>query len=119
MADKIFDLKERSYVFGINIIRLVKKLPKNTPSFVLGDQLIRSGMSIGANVAEGSAASSKKDFVNFYNHALKSAVETKYWLRSLIDSELLEKISVEEFINEADELSKILGSIVSKSRKDK
>ncbi len=47
--EKIFDLKERSYQFGISVIKLVKILPKNTAAFVIGDQLIRCGMSIGAN----------------------------------------------------------------------
>lgn len=115
--EKIYDLKERSYWFGINIIKLVKLLPKNTAVFVITDQLIRAAMSIGANIVEGSAASSKKDFINFYNHALKSAVETRYWLRTLIDSELLPADKVKPFIDEAEELSKILGSIVSKSRR--
>lgn len=115
--EKIYDLKERSYWFGINIIKLVKLLPKNTAVFVITDQLIRAAMSIGANIVEGSAASSKKDFINFYNHALKSAVETKYWLRALVDSELLLKDKVNPFVVEVEELSKILGSIVSKSRR--
>lgn len=114
--EKPFDIKERSYIFGIQVIKLLKVLPKNTAAFVITDQLIRSAMSIGANIAEGSAASSKKDFINFYNHALKSAVETIFWLRALVDAELLEKSKVEPFIKEANELSKILGSIVSKSK---
>lgn len=115
--EKIYDLKERSYWFGTSVIKLVKLLPENTAAFVIGDQLIRAAMSIGANIIEGSAASSKKDFINFYNHSLKSAVETKFWLRALIDAELLPREKVESFISEVDELSKILGSIVSKSRK--
>ncbi len=114
--EKPFDIKERSYIFGIQVIKLLKLLPKNIAAFVITDQLIRSAMSIGANIAEGSAASSRKDFINFYNHALKSAVETIFWLRALVDAELLEKSKVEPFIKEANELSRILGSIVSKSK---
>jgi len=117
--EKPYDLKDRSYAFGIAVIRLLKLLPKNTAAYIIGDQLARSAMSIGANIVEASAASSKKDFINFYNHALKSAVETKYWLRALIDAELLDTLRVEPLIKEADELSKILGSIVSKARKTK
>lgn len=115
--DKIYDLKERSYRFGIDVIKLTKSLPKNREAYIISDQLIRSAMSIGANIVEGSASSSPKDFINFYNHSLKSAVETKYWLRSLIDADLLDKSFVDPFICEVDELSKILGSIVSKLRK--
>lgn len=114
---KIFDLKERSYQFGISVIRLVKTLPRNAASYVIVNQLIRAGMSIGANIVEGNAASSKKDFINFYNTALKSAVETKYWLRSLVDSGLASESKVTPLILEVEELSKILGSIVSKARK--
>lgn len=114
---KIFDLKERSYQFGISVIKLVKVLPRNVAAYVIVDQLIRAAMSIGANIVEGSAASSKKDFINFYNHALKSAVETKYWLRSLVDAELTNLEKVMPLMDEVEELSKILGSIVSKSRK--
>lgn len=115
--EKIFDLKERSYQFGISVIKLVKLLPRNVASYVIVDQLIRAAMSIGANIVEGSAAASKKDFINFYNHGLKSAVETKYWLRSLVDSGLTDLEKVESLMAEVEELSKILGSIVSKSRK--
>lgn len=115
--EKIFDLKERSYQFGIAVIKLVKILPRNSASYVIVDQLIRAAMSVGANIVEGSAAASKKDFINFYNHGLKSAVETKYWLRSLIDSGLSDATKVNPLILEVDELSKILGSIVSKSKK--
>ena len=115
--NKIFDIKERTYQFGIAVIKATKSFPRTTASFVIIDQLIRSAMSIGANIAEGSAASSKKDFINFYNHSLKSAVETKYWLKSLIDSDLVEKEKLEDLVIEVSELSKILGSIVSKSRK--
>lgn len=115
--EKIFDLKERSYQFGISVIKVVKQLPRNTASYVIVSQLIRAAMSIGANIVEGSAASSKKDFINFYNTALKSAVETKYWLRSLVDSGLASVSQVEQLLAEVEELSNILGSIVSKSRK--
>ncbi len=115
--NKIYDLKDRSYWFGINIINLLKKAPRNSASHVISDQLIRSSMSIGANIVKGSAAASKKDFINFYNHALKSAVETRFWLKSLVDSELIDKREVDEYIAEVEELSKILGSIVSKSRR--
>ena len=115
--EKIYDIKERSYQFGIKVIKLVKYIPRNPASHVIVNQLIRAAMSIGANIVEGNAASSKKDFINFYNHALKSAVETKYWLRSLVDSGLIAISRVKYLLDEVDELSRILGSIVSKSRK--
>jgi len=78
------------------------------------DQLLRSATSIGANVVEGKAGSSKKDFKNFYTIALKSVNETKYWLCLVRDTNIVnvEKDKIVELIAEADELSKIIASIV-------
>jgi four helix bundle protein len=95
---------------------LTRTLPKETASFVITDQLIRAATSVGANIIEGSAASSKKDFINFYNHSLKSSVESKFWLKMLVDSGLITESKVSRLLNEVEELSKILGSIISKSK---
>ena len=75
-------------------------------------QLIRSATSIGANVVEGRAGSSKKDWINFYVVGLKSANETKYWLCLIRDTMPINKRKVEELIKEADEISKIIASII-------
>ena len=74
------DTYQRAYKFALAIIRLVDKLPKDTASLIIGRQLLRSATSIGANIMEGRAGSSKRDFTNFFNHALKSANESKFWL---------------------------------------
>ena len=78
--------------------------------------MLRSATSIGANIIEAQAASSKRDFVNFLNHALKSGNETKFWLALArdLDSQLSEEIN--ELLKEADELVKILGSSISTLR---
>jgi len=81
----------------------------------LFDQLIRSGTSVGANIEEGRAGSSKRDFRKFYIIALKSANETKYWLRLLKETGIIKPadiLKVESMINEIEELSKIVASIV-------
>ena len=66
---------------------------------------------IGANIIEAQAASSKRDFVRFYEIALKSANETKYWLCLLRDSGVMENIEkVEELLQEAIEISNMLAS---------
>jgi four helix bundle protein len=84
---------------------------------VLTAQLVRSATSIGANIVEAQAGRTKKDFSNFLSHALKSANETKFWLRLLSDSEKAEKDSAEKLLNEATELSNILGASIIKIRK--
>ena len=82
----------------------------------LFDQLVRSGTSIGANVVEGKAGSSKRDWRKFYVIALKSANETKYWLCLIRDTiEEVNKKKLGELIKEADELSKIIAKILISS----
>jgi four helix bundle protein len=81
--------------------------------FSIFDQLLRSGTSIGANIIEAKSGSTTKDFRNFYTIALKSANETKYWLCLIRDTILInEKENIGKLINEADELSKIIASII-------
>jgi len=79
------------------------------------DQLIRSATSIGANVIEGKAGSSRKDWKNFLVIALKSANETKYWLCLIRETIEVDNNKVNELIKEADELSKIIAAIIVKS----
>jgi four helix bundle protein len=85
-------------------------LPKEKTYWIIGDQLLRSATSIGANVVEAKASSSRKDFIKFYEISLKSANETKYWLGLLRDATNLEKIIINELLKEADELSRMLGA---------
>ena len=78
----------------------------------LFDQLIRSATSIGANIVEGKAGSSKKDWRKFFVIALKSANETKYWLCLIRDTFEVDKKETNLLITEADEISKILGKSI-------
>jgi four helix bundle protein len=108
------DTKYRAYIFSIQIIKFVSSLPEKRIYWSLGDQLLRSATSIGANIIEAQAGSSKKDFCRFFEIALKSSNETKYWLCLFRDSSLT-NINIElvkNLLSEADELSKILGSSV-------
>ena len=79
-------------------------------------QLIRSGTSIGANVMEATAAHSKADFIYRMNVALREARETLYWLRLLEASQISETKIAAEILQEADEITRILGAIVSSAR---
>mgnify|MGYP001587102500 CR=1 FL=1 len=72
------DLRERCYRFSIDVIRFVGSLNVARAFASLLDQLVRSATSIGANVTEARAASSRRDFVRFYEYALKSGNETIY-----------------------------------------
>jgi four helix bundle protein len=86
------DIKYRAYKFSVSIIHILDQVhTKQYSTEVMLKQLIRSSTSIGANIVEGQAGSSRKDFTNFYLYALKSANETKYWLALLRDTHKLEK----------------------------
>ncbi|MES2701047.1 MAG: four helix bundle protein [Bacteroidota bacterium] len=116
-TQKPYDLKKRCYLFSRGLIDFIKVTEYERIHFSLFDQLLRCGTSIGANVVEGSSGSSKKDLINFYHIALKSANETKYWLCLLRDSGLADRIEVNELVQEADELSKIVASSIIKMKK--
>lgn len=105
-------LINRAFVFARQVIALVDKLPQKRSAWVIADQLIRSATSVGANIIEAQAGSSRKDFVNFLNHALKSANETKFWLALSKDVAPGKNAEIEVLLTEIDELAKILGSSI-------
>lgn len=98
--------------FSVNIIRFCTKLSAERVLWSVVDQLIRSATSIGANVVEAKSSSSKRDYLHFFEIALKSSNETKYWL--LVVKEAYPKFNteIEIFYREVEEISKILGSSV-------
>ena len=104
-------VKQKSYDFALKIIKLCARL-KERKHFEMSSQLLRSGTSIGANIEEALAGRSRKDFFNKMSIASKEARETNYWLRLLRDANMLEKQDSKTFIEESEELIKILTSIV-------
>ena len=110
------DVKARTFRFALQIIALVEKLPNTISATTIGKQLIRSGTSIGANVEEATAAHSKSDFVHRMNISLRETRETLYWLRLLGGSKILPSSNLTDVLKEADEITRILGAIVSSAR---
>ncbi len=106
------DLKTRAYRFSLNLIKLINTLPNTKTSVVIINQVLRSGTSIGANIIEAQAASSKLEFKKYYEISLKSANETKYWLCLLKDSGIASKETIDPLLNEVIELSKMLAASV-------
>lgn len=106
-------LINRAFKFARSVISLVDRFPNKRSAWIITDQLIRAATSIGANIIEAQAASSKRDFINFLNHALKSGNETKFWLALAkdLDPKLVEEINL--LFKETDELVRILGSSIS------
>ncbi len=104
------DLKTRCYKFSLSMITFTDILPNKRTAWIIADQLLRSSMSIGANLIEGSAASSRLEYKKYYEIALKSANETKYWLTLLMDSGLADQNKTEILLTEARELANMLAT---------
>jgi four helix bundle protein len=111
------DIRDRSFEFAVRIVKLCQHLD-TMPGVgrTLGQQLIRSGTSIGANLEEAKAAQSRADFVHKNSIALKEARETHYWLRLLAASEILPKERITAIQQEAEEIMNIVGAIVRTSK---
>lgn len=110
---------EKSYTFALKSVLLYKKIVKEEKEYVLSKQFLRCSTSIGANVAEANGAISTADFSAKISIAYKESLESKYWLRLLKDAGY---ISLQDFKNSfdlADELSRILFSILKKTRINK
>lgn len=104
-------VRTKSYSFAIGIIHLSTKL-KQRHHVEISSQLLRSGTSIGANIEEASASGSRKDFFHRMTIASQEARETHYWLRLLKDTEIVSANEISSLLNEAEELIKMLTSIV-------
>jgi four helix bundle protein len=105
-------LKDRAYKYSIDIIGFIDNLAKDSSAQVITNQLSRSATSIGANIIEAQASSSKRDFTNFLNHSLKSANESLYWLGLLKDAKKLSGPHIDYLLKETQELANILGSSI-------
>src|SRR3972149_1291635 len=112
MQNQKFDIKERSYLFALRIIKLTESLSNDQASRIISDQPLRSAKSIGANIIEGQSASSRRDFTNFLNHALKSANETKFWLALLRDSRKVYKEAINPLLEDVSQLANILAASI-------
>ena len=110
---KVYDLEERTALFGENIIDFVKTLPINPINSELISQIVKSGTSIGANYMEADAAESKKDFRHKIAICKKEAKETKHWLRMIAKANQERKDKCKELWSEAQELTLIFSSIIS------
>jgi four helix bundle protein len=104
------DLRERSYSFSITAIKFIETLPETQVCRILSNQLLRSSTSIGANIIEAKSASSKRDFIKYYEIALKSANETIYWLGLLKDALNIDGIELKDLLRETEELAKIIAA---------
>ncbi len=116
-TEKPYNIRHRCFHFSKDVIIFIRSTKYDRVYNSLFDQLIRSATSIGANMVEGGAGSTSKDFVNFMHISLKSANETKYWLCLIKETLEVDIKKANELIEEANELSKIIASIILKAKK--
>ncbi len=112
MQNLKFDLKSRTYTFALEIIKFIDELPKDPSTQIIAHQLLRSATSIGANIIEAQASSSRKDFTNFFSYSLKSANESKFWLALLRDSGKASASRVNPLLDETTEIANIIASSI-------
>jgi four helix bundle protein len=106
------EFKKMVKTFILDLVAFIDSLPPGQSTKIIGGQLLRSGTSVGTNYFEAIAASSKKDFINYFSYSLKSANETCFWLDILIDSSKCNKNTGQRLLSEARELSNILAASI-------
>ena len=109
-------VEQKSFLFAVRIVKLCKYLRNTKKEYTLSKQLLRSGTSIGANIAEAEQAQSKADFISKMNIALKEAVETSYWLRLLQATEYLSDTEFSSIYSDCTELEKMLTAIIKTAK---
>ncbi len=110
-------LSEKSYKFALRIVKLYKFMIDENREYVLSKQILRSGTSIGANIEESIHAQSKTDFIHKLSISRKETNETIFWLDLLKDTFYLEEELYKKLINQANQILKILTSIILTSKK--
>ena len=109
-------VREKSMNFAVRIVRLNKYLNEQKHEYVIAKQVLRSGTSIGANIAEAQQGISKKIFIAKMGIALGEATETKYWLELLMRTEYITTEEYNSIVEDCKELERMLTSIVKTSR---
>ena len=104
-------LLDKSYSFAVRISKLCFRIQKEKKEYNLTKQLLRSGTSIGANVEEAIGGQSEKDFYHKLTISYKEARESHYWIRLMVDVDLIEKDLKDDLLQDVDELLRIIGSI--------
>ena len=118
MTRDVKDLRERTKIFALRVIKVYQSLPKTGEAQVLGKQVLRSGTSVGAQYREACRAKSPADFVNMMGGALKELDETAFWLELLVESGIVSTAKLADLQKETDELIAIFVSSINTSKRN-
>ena len=114
MKDNLLVSLSRKY--AVYIIKICEKIKNEKHCSVLTNQLLRCGTSIGANIHEGNYASSKADFINKFQIAMKECYETEYWLCIFKDSELITENEFSVLFSNCSKIRKILTASITTAK---
>jgi four helix bundle protein len=110
------EVSERLLDYGVRAIRVVESLPRTLVGRRIGDQLLRSSISVGANYEEAQGAESREDFVHKLQIALKEVRESNYWLRLLAKSEIVPRNRLSAIMDESNQLRAMLSKAVATTK---
>ena len=112
-------LRDRTKQFALRVIKLVESLPKKASARTIGNQLIRSGTSVGANYRACCRARSQADFIAKLGIVIEEADESAFWMELIIDSQIMKQEVIEPLLSESNELVKIFVASRQTGRKKK
>src|SRR5271157_47469 len=110
------EVSERLLDYGVRAIRVVESLPRTLIGRRIGDQLLRSSISVGANYEEAQGAESREDFVHKLQIALKEVRESNYWLRLLAKADIIPANRLSAILDESNQLRAMLSKAVATTK---
>ena len=111
------DILERTVGYSLRIIKVYRTLEKDSVGRIVGNQLLRSGTSVGANIHEAQGGQSRADFISKTSIAHKEAREPAYWLQLIQKAELVPEKRISSLTDEASRIIEILSSKLITSKK--
>ena len=110
------EMKQRTKAFGLRVIKLFRALPASEEARIIGRQLLRSGISVGANYRSACRAKSTADFINKLMIVEEEADESLFWMELLVEGQLMSEQQVGPLMQEGDELVAIVVAAIKTSR---
>jgi four helix bundle protein len=107
-------LRERTKAYALRIIKVYRALPQSTDAQVIGKQLLRSGISVGANYREGHRARSNAEMIAKFGTCIQELDESAYWMELLAESEIVKASALSSLLDETDQLIAIFTSSVKR-----
>jgi len=110
------ELRQRTKRFGLDMIKLVESLPSTQTGKVIGNQLLRSSLSVGANYRAACRGRSKADFISKIGITIEEADESQHWLEMLSEAGIVAPDKIKPFLQEINELVAILTASAKTAR---